>query len=210
MGGGGLAFALNWALWRLADLRRQGEDAVTGGVLALYVTVLCVFVEAVTQLLPFAMGISLSRRAYLFGAAVYAMAMSLAYGLALAVLTSVETATDGWGVGLTFWAPGPVKADNFPLQVAMSGSPLLAFAFIGIGIGIAYKRWGTNGVWGLTLLGILVLGGSTVLITWRSWWDEIGLLLSDLPSAALLIGLPAAIAVTAAALSFAGIRHVVP
>ncbi|SDF55807.1 hypothetical protein SAMN05660485_03631, partial [Blastococcus fimeti] len=48
----GISFAINAAVWHLTP---AGEDdgGFTGGILALYITVLVVYVQAVTQLLPF-------------------------------------------------------------------------------------------------------------------------------------------------------------
>jgi hypothetical protein len=140
------SFVINWAVWSVADLRHQaGEDGFTGGILALYVTVALLFVQAVTQLLPFAMGVSLSRRSYWLGTALVGILSSVGYGLVLAVLSGIESATDGWGVGLKFWAPVPLRVGNFFLQILVSGAPMLAFVFAGIGIGVVFKRWGPNG-----------------------------------------------------------------
>src|SRR4051794_34113928 len=90
------SFAINWAIWSLADIRHQPGAGFTGGVAALYITVLVVFVQTVTQLLPFAMGVSLSRRTFVLGTALVAGLQALGYGIALAALTAIENATDGW------------------------------------------------------------------------------------------------------------------
>jgi hypothetical protein len=204
------SLAINWAVWALADIRHQPGAGFTGGVAALYVAVLVVFVQTVTQLLPFAMAVSLGRRTFFLGTALVAGVQAVWYGIALATLIAIENATDGWGVGLNFWAPGPMETDNFFLQVVVSGAPMLAFIFVGVGIGVVYKRWGTSGIWGLALLSILVLGGLGVLVTWWRAWDELWAWLSHQSVATLAIGLPAALAAAVAALAFAGIRRVVP
>jgi len=108
------SFALNWVLWAVTVVGEE-PGAFTGGILALYITVSVVFVQAVTQLLPFAMGLSLSRRTYWLGVALFAAAVSAGSGVVLAVLSRSEQATGGWGVGLEFWAPGPLYADSFPV-----------------------------------------------------------------------------------------------
>ncbi len=206
-----ISFAINWAVWSLADIRQyEGDEGFTGGVLALYITVGVVFVQAVTQLLPFAMGVSLSRRAFWLGTALVAVLSALGYGIALVLLGVVETATDGWGVGLSFWVPVPLQADNFFLQVLASGAPMLALIFLGIGIGVVFKRWGHNGMWALSILTVLFLGGLAVLVTALRAWDDIGRWLMDQSLATLAVGVPAALAVVAAALSYGGIRRVVP
>jgi len=208
---GALSFAINWAVWRIVDIRSlEGDDGLTGGVLALYITVLIVFVQAVTQLMPFAMGISLSRRSYFLGTCLVGVGMALGFGAILAVLDAVESATGGWGVGLQFWTPPPVDVDGFLPQVAVSGAPMLALIAAGVGMGVVTKRWGPNGVWGLIIGGIVVLGGAAVLVTWMRAWTDLGRWLIDQSVMTLAVGLPLALAFVLALLAFAGIRRVVP
>jgi hypothetical protein len=114
--------------------------------------------------------VSLSRRVFFLGTALLGGVQALGYGVALAVLSAIENATGGWGVGLSFWTPGTLKVDNLLLQVVVSGAPMLAFIFTGVGIGVVYARWGSSGIWGLTVLGMLVLGGVSVLVTWLRAW----------------------------------------
>jgi hypothetical protein len=203
------SFLINWAIWGLTVVG-EAPGAFTGGVLSLYITVCVVFVQAVSQLLPFAMGLSLSRRTYWLGVALFAAVLSVGYGLVLAVLDLIENGTGGWGVGLHFWVPEPLQAGNIAVQVLVCGAPMLAFAFIGVGIGVVFKRWGATGVWSLTVAALLALGGLAVLITWQRWWGELGSWLAEQSVATLAIGLPTALAAVAAALTFAGIRRVVP
>ena len=135
-----LSFAVNLAVWHLTPAGAE-DGGFTGGVLALYITAMIVYLQSVTQLLPFAMGLSLSRRTFYLGTALLAVVHSLTYFIAIAVLTSIEDATGGWGADMAFWAPGPLHVDNVALQVLVSGAPMLAFLFAGIGIGVISKRW---------------------------------------------------------------------
>lgn len=204
-----ISFAINVAIWNLTP---AGEDdgGFTGGVLALYITVLIVYVQAVTQLLPFGMGVSLSRRTFYLGTALVAVVQSLFYGIAISVLVAVENATNGWGAGLDYWAPGIFEADNPVLQVFASGAPMLAFAFVGVGVGIVQKRWGQAGTWGLIIGSMVFFGGLAILITWLDAWGSVAGWFSDQPVATLTIALPTAVALLAAIVSFPGIRRVVP
>ncbi len=206
----GISFAINWAVWALADMENQSGAGFTGAVASLYMTVMVVFVQAVTQLLPFAMGVSISRRAYWLGAALVGVLSAVGYGIAIAALAAIGDATGGWGVGLDFWVPVGMQADNFFLQVLVSGAPMLALVFAGIGIGVVVKRWGANGVWGLTIASVLVPGGLAILITALKAWGDIGTWLTDQSLTTLAVGLPVVLAAVVAALSFAGMRRVVP
>src|SRR4028119_1863420 len=136
-----LSFVINLALWGTIGIGEESPGAVTGGVLSLYVTVLVVFIQSVTGLMPFAMGMSLSRRTFYLGTALAALGTALAYGAVLsglptvaprparsrasaaapAGLPTVDRAPGGWGVRLAFGAPASVDVDNAALQVLVSG-----------------------------------------------------------------------------------------
>jgi hypothetical protein len=207
---GGISFVINWAIWALADVAEHDPNNFTGGVTALYITVCVVFVQALTQMLPFAMGVSLSRRTYWLGTALVGVLSALGYGIALAVLNEIGQATDGWGVGLNFWVPTPLLADSFLLQVLYSGGPMLALVFLGIAIGVVFKRWGSNGLWAMVLLSVVVIGGLAVLATGLSAWGDVWTWLTDRSALTLTLGIPTAIAAVVAAASYGGIRRVVP
>ncbi len=205
-----LSFALNLALWGTVGIGRENPEAFTGGVASLYVTVMVVFVQSVTALMPFAMGMSLSRRTFYAGTALAAIAVALVYGTALSVLTSVEDATAGWGVGLQFFAPGGLDVDSPVLQVVVSGAPLLAAAFLGVAIGVVMKRWGPTGLWTLVVATIVLVGVAAVLVSWRRAWGDLGSWLADQSALTLAVALPVTLALATAALSFAGMRRLVP
>ncbi len=205
----GISFAINLALFALLD-RGPDDDGFTGGVASLYITVLVVFVQAVTQLLPFAMGMSLSRRTFYLGTALVALAQALHYGVVLATLIAIEGATSGWGVDLAFWGPGPLDVDGFAAQVLVSGGPMLAFTFVGIGIGVVMKRWGQLGLWGLIVGTVVALGALAILVTWLEAWGDLGTWFGDRSLITVAAALPAALALVLAGLSWGGLRRTVP
>jgi hypothetical protein len=204
-----ISFAINVAIWSLTPAGEQ-DGGFTGGVLALYITVLVVYVQAVTQLLPFAMGISVSRRTFYLGTGLVAVGQSLFYGVALSVLVTVENATGGWGTDMDYWAPGPFEVDNPVLQVFTSGAPMLACAFVGVGVGVVHQRWGQAGTWGLIIGSLVLFGGLAILVSWLDAWGAIGRWFADQSLVTLTVGLPAVIALLAALPAFPGIRRVVP
>jgi hypothetical protein len=205
-----LSFAINLAVWGLTDAGAQPGGGFTGGVLTLYVTVLVIYVQSVTQLLPFAMGVSLSRRTFYLGTALVAVLQSLTYGVVLSALVAVEDGTGGWGVGLSYFAPAGLDVDNAALQVLVSGVPLLAFAVLGTGIGVVSKRWGPAGVWYLITASLVLFGGLAILVSWLRAWGDVGGWLVDRSVVTLAVGLPIVLTVVVGAMAFAGLRRVVP
>jgi hypothetical protein len=207
----GSSFAINLGIWGLGDVGREtGGSATTGGLASLYVTVVFIFVQAVTQMFPFALGLSLSRRDFYLGTALAAGVQAFGYGVALSVLTTIEKATDGWGMQLHFWAPGPIDAGNPALQFVVFTLPLVACAFLGMGIGVVFKRWGPSGLYALGL-GVLLVGGLiAVWATWQERWSEFGAWVGDLSTTSVTITLPVLLGLALAALTFFGLRRAVP
>jgi len=81
-------------------------------------------------------------------------------------LLLVERATDGWGVGLPFFG-GFWVMDNPILQVLVYVVPLLVLAFLGMAVGVMYKRFGSLGLYALIIGTILGFGGLGVLLAWQ-------------------------------------------
>ena len=207
----GSSFLINWAIWGVGDVADQTPgDGSTGGLAALYITVLIGFVQAVTQFLPFSMGISLSRREFYLGTALMAGIDAVAYGIVLTALTAIENATNGWGVRLHFWAPGALDVGNPFLQFLVFAVPMLACAFVGMAIGVVFKRWGAPGLYALALATLVGGGLLAVWATWQAAWGDVLDWLGDRSVSSLTIGFPAALAVVLAVLTFLGIRRAVP
>ena len=207
----GTSFAITLAIWALGDVgENPGSEDTAGGLASFYVTVLVVFVQAVTQMFPFAMGVSLSRRVFYAGTALVAAAQAVGYGLVLSVFAAVEHATDGWGVGLHFWAPGWLDVQNPALQALVYALPMLACAFLGMAIGVVHKRWGASGLWALLIATMLVLGGAAVLLTGLAAWSDLGRWLTEQSIYDYTLLLPAVAAVILAGLTWTGLRRTVP
>lgn len=205
------SFAINLAIWGLADVAEQsGNTSYTGGLASLYITVIVVSSQAMTQLFPFAMGLSLSRRTYHLGTAAAALVQSLSFGVALTVLDAVEDATNGWGVGLQFWAGGGLDVGNPLLQLAVFTVPMVAACALGTGIGVVFKRWGAAGLYALGLGTLLVGGLFAVLVSWRSAWGDLWSWLTDRSVESLTITLPLVLVVVVAGLTHLALRRTVP
>ena len=199
---------INVIVWRTTP--QDENSAAAGAVVPLAAVVLVSFVQAVTQLLPFGMGMGLSRRSFYAGTALAAVLLSAAYGLALTALAAIERATGGWGVDLAFFAPPWVEARHPVLQwVALSALLLLAAA-TGAGIGIVYKRFGATGMYLLTVAVIVVVGAALLAIGTLDAWQQVGNWLTGQSMVVLAVALPAVLTVGGGVLSFAGLRRVVP
>ena len=55
-----------------------------------------------------------------------------------------------------------------------------------------------------------MLGGAAVLLTWRQWWTDLGHWLAGQPSASILAGWPAVLAVVLAGAGYTALRRTTP
>ena len=206
------SFAINELIWgfgHVADQPGAGSGG-TGGVLALYFAVLFVFLQSVTQLFPFAMSLGLSRRAFLAGTALIALAQGVGYALALTALTAVEDASGGWWTGLHFVAP--VGIDQLPVaaQFGLFFCLMLGFMLIGIAIGGVQKRWAAAGLYALLIGAMLLFGGAAVVLTALGDWPSFGSWFVSMPALGLAAIYLAFAAVLSAVLTWTGLRRAVP
>lgn len=206
------SFVINELIWGFGHLAEQSSSSSggTGGVLALYVSVLFVFVQSVTRLFPFAMSLGLSRRVFFAGTALMAVVQAAGYALVLVLLTGLENGSGRWWTGLHFVAP--LHIDRLPLveQFAVFLCLMLGFALLGVAIGAVQKRWGAAGLYALLIGALLTFGGGAVVLTALGDWGAFGRWFVDTPAVALgaiYLGLAA---VVSAGLSWTGLRRAVP
>jgi hypothetical protein len=205
------SFAINVAIWAVGDVAETASgNGSTGGLGSLYIAVALVFAQGVTQIFPFAMGLSLSRRAFYLGTALTAVVLSVGNGVLLLALAALESATSGWGVGLRFWAPGTLDDLNPALLLLVYAAPMLACAVLGMALGVVFKRWGAPGLYVLGIGIGLLAGLAAVWATWQRAWEDVGGWFADQSVAMLAITLPMLLTIGLAGLAFLGLKRTVP
>lgn len=206
------SFAINELIWGFGHIAEQpgASSSGTGGVLALYIAVLFVFLQSVSQLFPFALSLGLSRRVFVAGTALMALVQAVGYALVLVVLTAFEDASGGWWTGLHFVAP--VHIDRLPVleQFALFLCLMLGFMLLGTAIGAVQKRWGAAGLYSLTIGALLVFGGAAVVLTALDGWGAFGSWFVTTPALALGAIYLGFAAVLASGLTWTGLRRAVP
>lgn len=204
----GLVLAINLVIFTgLSEIPE--ENRATGALASIYIVTLVAAIQAVTQYFPFTAGLSLTRRAFVAGTALFATAQALVSGIVLTLLLAVEDATDGWGLSLKFFGLYGEEL-NPTLQVLMYAVPFLLMWALGMGMGAVWKRWATVGLTGLMVGSILVLGGLVALITWRDAWPAVGRFFTETPTLLLTVGYPLAATVVLAAGAWLVLRRAAP
>jgi hypothetical protein len=183
------AWAVNVVIWYAMPASSR-DTAQTFGIISIYIVTMIAFISAITQLFPFAMGISATRKTFYAAVATYAAGQALLFGLAMYLLSVVERASDGWGVGLDFFRLPFLDTGNPLSQMLVYAVPLLLFATTGTVWGAVVKRWGNNGTMGLLLVSVLATGGLVAWLTWQQQWSAFAGWFADQSASALFIGWP--------------------
>lgn len=182
----------------------------TGALMSIYIATLVVHVQTMSQMFPFALGMSVTRRDFVAAAGTVVVGQSLLYGIVLWAMQLLERATDGWGLRIGLFDLPFLETGNPLAQILVYAGPFLFVSFAGLWTGIVYQRWGQLGVWGLVLgLGALAVG-FVALVGMQDWWSPVGSFFSDTPAVAMFAGYPVLIAVLLAGATYVTSRKAVP
>jgi hypothetical protein len=173
------AFAVNVLVW--LPLPEDGRQ--TGGALALPVFVLAAAMFAVVRGLPFALGMGVTRRAFVLGTLMTGAVLALGFGTLYLLLTGVEHLTDGWWLNGTFFDYGFFSRSAWPARWLMLVIAFLAAWLLGSATAALWPRWGMLALAVGGPAAILLGGGAVTVITWQHWWDSVGSWFSGLTPA---------------------------
>ncbi|WP_252443830.1 hypothetical protein [Pseudonocardia humida] len=205
-----LVWFFNWALFATLADAVPPAGRTTGGLMAIYFVFGSGYLQTMTQAFPFALGMGVTRRAFYTAVALLVAVESAGFGVLLGLLNLLERATGGWGLRLRFFAIDFVLAGDPLRQWLVYAVPFVAVAFLGVFVGVVFKRWGSTGLWTVgTTTGVL-LGGLAVLATWGQWWPAVGDWFAAQSVPALLAGYPLVLALLLGAGGWLAIRRATP
>jgi hypothetical protein len=205
-----MVFLVNLVLFAAIGDAPPPEGRSTGALLSIYMMMLVAHLQTMTQVFPFALGLSATRRAFYAGTGLVVGAQSVLFGVLLLILGRIETATGGWGINLKFFALPFLLQDGLLAQWLVYTVPFLALSAIGVFAGVVFKRWGQPGVYALTVGSSLVLAVVAIVVTWQRWWPAVGSFFIDQSTFALLVGYPLVIAIVLGGAGWLAIRRATP
>ncbi|MHA6803455.1 ABC transporter permease [Salinifilum ghardaiensis] len=198
-----LSFAINAVV---SGVVASGEQHFTGGIIALYVFLAVQGSVGMSQALPFAFSLGVSRRSYYLGALGLGVLVAAVYALGVAALQVVEAATGGWGLQMHFFRVPWVLDGPWPLTwLTAFAFMVLLFAY-GMWWGLTYRRWRVLGAVCYLAAQLVLAAGFVVVVTWVGAWSAIGEFLAAL-SPLGLAGIAALLAAVFGAGGFATIRR---
>jgi hypothetical protein len=205
-----LVLAINLALFGSLGEIVPPEGRTTGGMLSIYIVFGVGYLQTMTQLFTFALGLSVTRRAYYAGVTLLVAAEAVAFGALVLLLNLLERASGGWGIGLKFFALDFLTVDDPGRQWLIFTVPFLLFGALGVFSGVVFKRWGQAGVYAMTVSVGVGLAALSVLVSWQGWWPAVGSWFAGQTATALFAGYPLAIALLLGAGGWLAVRRATP
>lgn len=118
------------------------ESINTGAITSIFIYTLVAGVITIKETFPFAMGLSIRRKDYFFGTAVTALVVNVISALALAIMSVIEEATNGWGVRLHLFKIQFLNDFSLIGTFGIYLIVLLHMYFLGFTISSLHRRFG--------------------------------------------------------------------
>lgn len=179
-----LIFAFNFAIWAIISNEAQeplpdGSFSYNGGTFWVVVYFAIVAMQAMSLTFRYALGISLTRWEYYWGTAGFWFVLALVHATGLAVFAALERATEGWGLGGAFFAPGPLATASIGVVWFAWFSLLLLALFVGTAIATIYVRWASMGLIVFFAISTVAVAGLIYGFVGLDWWEPTGEFFKD-------------------------------
>jgi hypothetical protein len=175
-------FVLNLAIWLIIiDATPVGDRRVSeahlsysGAVFYIYVYALVIAVQAVARTFPFSLGFGVTRRNFSLGSAIAFALLAVIFAVVLTIMSAIEIATHGWGIGGYMFAPTYFTTRSWPLRFVMYLLPLLFCLFLGSAAASVWVRWKLTGLIVFFAILAIILLGTVAILTLGDHWGEFG------------------------------------
>lgn len=143
------------------------QEIVTGGLASIFIYMLVCGIVSVHHTFPFALGLSVRRRDYFGGTMLMILSASAVLSVMLTIFSAVESASEGWGVQLSFFHL-PFVADGSVAQQWVIYASLMIFMYLlGFACSCVYRRFGRTGLYTLAIASFLAGTAFTYAMTYR-------------------------------------------
>jgi len=178
----GIIFLANLAVWAIIFTAAPLEDRAealeglqwSGASTFIFVYMMVVAVQTIAVTFPFALGYGVTRRDYYLGSALAFVILSVMYSVGLTILSVIEQATNGWGLGGRMFTAIYFGDGGWVSRLFIFFVLFLFFFFVGAAIATVWVRWKANGLTAFFVALGAVLIGAAALITLTSSWGQVG------------------------------------
>ena len=157
----GIAIAVCVALFGLIGDQVPYHSRTTGALSAFYLSGVGVQPWLITQLFPFSMALSITRRAFVWATVLLVAAETVIAGLGLALLNKIETGTHGWFVHMRLLDLPHVHQNGYFTQALVYGVPMMAVTSVSAFVGAIFRIFGQLGLW-LFFVALAVVSAAVV------------------------------------------------
>jgi hypothetical protein len=167
--------AVWWIILSAIDSPESQDNAragfsYSGVVFYVFVYMMVVAVQAFNLTFPFALGYGVTRRDFYLGSALAFVLLSLMWAVALTVLSFIEQATNGWGLGGAMFSAIYFGDGAWWQRLFLFFAAFLFFFFVGAGVATLYVRWKANGLLAFfVLLAVGIVAALALIIRTDSW-----------------------------------------
>jgi hypothetical protein len=177
-------FALSYGIWIIVFASTEGVSQAhaseglqySGASSWIFFYMMVVAVQAINFTFPLALGFGSTRRDFYLGSALTFVLLSAGYAVALTILSAIESATNGWGVGGTMFTAVYFGGREVEIwqRLVIFFCVMLFFFFVGAAVATVFVRWRATGlVLFFIAIGALLVG-AIALITLSDSWGAIG------------------------------------
>jgi len=179
----GTIFVLNLAIWYIIIESTGGPTpqnlahthlGYSGAVSYIFVYAMVIAIQAISRTFPFSLGFGVTRRDFYLGSALAFFVLSLGFAVVLTIMSVLEIATGGWGVGGRMFAPVYFTNPFWLLRFVMYLCAFLFLLFIGCAAAAMFVRWRATGLTAFFVIIAVVLVGAIAYFTLDHQWSVVG------------------------------------
>jgi hypothetical protein len=175
----GAIFLVNLAIWWIIVAASDGADSgshlgYSGAVSYIYVYGIVIAVQAISRTFPFSLGFGVTRRDFYLGSALAFVVLSFGFAVVLTIMSVIEIATNGWGVGGRMFAPLWFTNGFWLLRFVMYFCAFLFLLFIGTAGAAFYVRWRATGLTAFFAIIAVIILASVAYFALGHHWDVVG------------------------------------
>jgi hypothetical protein len=158
----------------IATTFSDGETINTGAIASIFVYAFIAGTLTLKETFPFAIGLSIRRKDYFFGTALTVLLVNIISGIAITILSAIESATDGWNVNLHLFKIGFLSDLPYIGILVINIILLIHCFFLGFAISSLHRRFGGMSMY--IFFTAMLLVGTIVSYTMAHFelWDDFG------------------------------------